>query len=170
MDLPDQALWDCYAGGQDEAFAEVRRRYQGELFRYLQLSLGEVGAAAAQLGRALGLARNHRGPHEGFDSLRGWLLAVATQACVPAHIPQDDGLAAWLSDLRRPKAGSEDELLREALRDIRHEVKQPFLLVVVMGLAVEEAAKACRFSVRRTERCVLRACRELAALRVFKGD
>ena len=162
--LSDEALWLSHAAGGDEAFSEVRRRHEGALFRYLQLSLGDVRAAAETLGQVLRLARAHRRPCEGFDSLRGWLFAVATQAAVPAHVPQQEGLSQMVADLKRPPPRAVEDALRRALADMQREVKQPFLLVMVMGLPLAEAARACRFPVHQAARRVLRACGELARL------
>jgi DNA-directed RNA polymerase specialized sigma24 family protein len=162
--LSDEALWLSHAAGGDAAFPEVRRRHEGALFRYLQLSLGDVRAAAETLGKVLRLARAYRRPYDGFDSLRGWLFAVATQAAVPAHVPQEEGLSQMVADLKRPRPKAVEDALKRALADMHREVKQPFLLVMVMGLPLAEAARACRFPVHQAARRVLSACGEFARL------
>lgn len=169
-DLSDESLWKAYVDGHDEAFAEVRRRYQGLLFRYLALSLNDVRAAAQQLGTVLCMAAAWRKPYEGFDSLKGWLLAVATQQVVPAHWREDHGLTEFLTDLKRREPVSAAEQIRHALADMKREERQPFLLVVAGGLSIAEAAKACRFTPDHTVRLIARACREFARSGVFSKE
>ena len=164
---PDDALWRAYVEGDDDAFAEVRRRYQPLLFRYLALSLSDLRQAAQHLGRVLTLVAAWRRPHEGFDSLKGWLLAIATQQVVPTHHREDPGLFDFLSDLRRSEPHDAEARARCALADMRREERQPLLLIVVGGLGLSEAARACRFRPERTARLVERAARELARSGVF---
>ena len=169
-DLADDALWLAYVEGRDEALNEVRRRYEADLMRYLQLSLQDAKAALQQLAHVLALVVRHRASFDGFDSLRGWLLAVATQTAAPAHARQDDGLMDFLNDLKRRQPVTDQEALQHALANVRHDVKQPFLLVMAMRLPLAEAAKACRSTEERTAGAVLRACRELTGLPAFRKE
>ena len=54
--------------------------------------------------------------------------------------------------------------LKHALADMHRDVRQPFLLVMVMGLSLAESARACRFPVDKAARRVLSACGEFARL------
>ena len=169
-DLPDEALWQAYVDGADEAFAQVRRRYQQDLFRYLVLSLSSTALAARELGRVLAGAAAFRRPPQGFDSLKGWLFAIATQGASPAHAGHEEGLLDSMKELARTESGTRHERVLLALRDLRRADRQPFLLVTVAGLSFAEAARACRFSVERTRRAVARAYRQLTGAEVFVGE
>jgi len=168
--LSDEALWQAYVKGNEAAFAEVQRRYRDLLFRYLALSLNELRPAIEQLGRLLSKVAACRRPYEGFDSLRGWLLAVATQQVVPAHHREDPGFSEFFSDLRRAQPADKEALVRRALADLRREERQPLLLTAVCGLSVAEAAKACRFTPQRTMALIQRAYREMIRSGVFSED
>ena len=168
--LPDEALWQAHVAGLDAAFSEVRRRYQDKLLRYLVLSLGDVHAAAQQLGRVLRAASDYREPLHGFDSLKGWLFAVATQGATPANAGHEEGFLDFLSEFRQGEPHSRQERILRALRDLRREHRQPFLLVTVAGLSLPEAAKACRFTVERTRGALARAYQQLAGSVVFAEE
>ena len=161
--LSDEELWSAYVAGSCEAFSEVRRRHQDALFRYLVLSLSDVGAAAVALARVLGLAAAYRKPYEGFDSLKVWLFAIATQQAASPQTREEQGLTQFISELRRPDANGRQEMLMRALADMQRDIKQPFLLVTGAWLSVSEAAKACCYTVERTRRCVERAYKEISA-------
>jgi DNA-directed RNA polymerase specialized sigma24 family protein len=161
--LSDDALWAAYVSGRDEALDEVIRRHGPELLRYLHLSLGDPARALEELGRSVCRAAAWRRPYEGFDSLRGWLLAVATQVSTPAAASHEEGLKEMLDDLRRGEPGTDQEALRRAVCDLRRDLRQPFLLTVVLGLSAAEATKACRATPAMVARNAARACRALAA-------
>lgn len=161
--LSDEALWAEYVDGSDAAFDEVRRRYQEPLFRYLLLSGTELRTASQALGQILCHASLHRRRLEGFDSLKGWLFAIATQQAVPAHVPEQEGLMDFISQMKRGEPTSPEDNLRRALFDVRRDLRQPFLLVAVFGLSIAQAARACRFPPDQTAHKLKRAYREISA-------
>jgi DNA-directed RNA polymerase specialized sigma24 family protein len=161
--LSDEALWEEYVDGSGEAFDEIRERYQNSIFQYLLLSGTDLRTAAEALGQILCQAATYRRHFEGFPSLKSWLFAIATQQAVPAHVPEQEGLIDFISELRHGEPSNREEKLRRALRDVRRDVRQPFLLVAAFGLDIAEAARACRFRPETTVKKVERGYREVAA-------
>ena len=161
--LSDDELWLSYIGGADGAFAEVRRRYEGELYWYLVLSLASPRRAAEQLAKVLGLAAAYRFPHEGFDSLKGWLYAIATQTAAHTGESEEPGLVDMVRESQRGQLPSDRERLMYAIFDLGRRERQPLLLVTVGRLSVSEAAGACNFTTDQTVTHIRKGLRELAA-------
>ena len=159
--LSDEELWQAYVGGDDAAFAEVRRRYEGSLYWYLVLSLSSPRRAAEGLVKVMGLAAAYRLPHSGFDSLKGWLYAIATQTVVPARAGEEFGLTDLLEDLKRQPAQSKREEALRALGDLKGDLRQPLLLVTVADLSIRETTKACNCTREQTADRIEKACRVL---------
>jgi len=159
--LSDEALWQAYVGGDDDAFAEVRRRYEGPLYWYLLLSLSSPRRAAEGLVKVMELAAAWRQPHDGFDSLKGWLYSIATQSVAFRRAGDEFGLSQFFEDLKMQPPRSRREKVIRALADLNRELRQPLLLVAVVGLSISEAARACNYTEQRTIACIERACRLL---------
>jgi DNA-directed RNA polymerase specialized sigma24 family protein len=158
----DERLWEAFVGGDDEALVVLERRYRAELFWYLLLSMGKQDAAARALRSTWALLAAFRAPHDGFGSFRAWLYAVATQNAVPATHPDAFGLGDLIDDLKRAPQTTERGRLFFYVTDMARALRQPFLLVTLAGLSVEEAAGACNFTVERTWGCLGKAYGEMA--------
>lgn len=161
---PDEQLWEAFVAGDRTALEALIERHRDGLYWYLVLSMGDQQAAAQQLLRVWELAVQYRGPLTGFDSFKGWIYAVATQNAVPATQHDVMGLTDLLDDVRRARVASPGSDVFYGIRDMLRPVRQPLLLVSLAGLTLEEAAKACNFTVERVERSVAEACRQLSKL------
>jgi DNA-directed RNA polymerase specialized sigma24 family protein len=159
---PDERLWEAFVGGDDQALSILERRHRVDLFWYLLLSTGKQDAAARALRSVWTLLAGFRAPYEGFGSFRAWLYAVATQNAVPATHPDTFGLTDLIDDLKRGKQSTGRSRLFFEVIDMARAERQPFLLVTFAGLTVEEAARACNFTVERTWRCLEKAYASVA--------
>ena len=108
------------------------------------------------------LAAAWRRPFEGFTSPRAWLFAIATQNFVPPYAREQEGLLDFVQEMKDRKALGEEAMWRRALNDMRREIRQPFLLVAVAGLSIEQTAAACRFSEEQVEKNLAIGYRRLA--------
>jgi len=160
--LSDEELWARFVAGEDDAFEALRSRYQDALYWYLLLSTGRQDAAMAHLRTLWATLAAWRQRFEGFDSFKAWLYAAATQNCVPATHPEPFGLGELIDDIKRGSPTSERARAFFALRDMTRQVRQPFLLVSVAGLSIQQAAKACNFTVERALAAVEQGFRMLA--------
>ena len=156
-DQSDERLWGSFVDGDDGALLVLERRYRAELFWYLLLSMGKQDAAARALRSTWTLLVGFRAPFEGFGSFRSWLYAVATQNAIPATHPDTFGLTDLIDDLKRGTSTTERGRLFYHVVDTARALRQPFLLVTLAGLSVEEAAKVCNFTVERAWRAVEKA-------------
>lgn len=164
----DEGLWHAFVGGDDEAVERLAERYRDDLYWYLFLSTGDQQAAAQHLLRVWELVAKYRRPLEGFDSFRHWVYAVATQNAVPATRPDTVGLGDLLDELKRSREVSQQAGVFYALRDLLRPVRQPFLLVAVAGLTIEQAARACNFREERIIKSIDQAIAQLAPLAAFE--
>lgn len=158
----DEQLWQRFVSGDDDALGVLESRYRLELYWYLLLSTGKQDAAARALRSAWTLLAAFREPLSGFGSFRIWLYAVATQNSVPATHPEPFGLTELVDDLKRGEKTSERGRLFYRIVDMARAARQPFLLVTLAGLSVDEAASACNFTVERTWRSLEQAYRSAA--------
>ena len=165
--LSDEDLWQRFVDGEDEAVRALAARYEREMFWYLLLSTGKQDDAARSCRGIWALLTAWRSSFEGFSSFRSWLYAVVTQNAVPATHPEAFGLSDLIDDLKRGEPGSRRARIFYALVDMSRSVRQPLLLTAFAGLTVEEAAKACNFTVARTRRCLVKACARLGRQSVF---
>ena len=165
----DEQLWGAFVRADDSALETLVDRYSSGLYWYLLLSTGNQQAAAQQAVSIWELVACYRRPFEGFGSFKSWLYAVATQNAVPAARREDLGLSGLLDDMRRSAQVSGKARTFFGIRDMVRSIRQPFLLVAVAGLTVEDAAKACNFSEERTVRSIEMACRQLGRARLSGG-
>jgi len=166
----DEELWASFVDGDDEALRELARRYRDELYWYLLLSTGAQQGAAQHLMNVWDILARWRRPYEGFGSFRNWIYAVATQNSVPATHPEPLGLMDLVNDLKRGKASTRRGRLFFQLTDLTRAVRQPFLLVTLGGLSIQETAAACNFTHRKTVACLEKACRFLRRSGMFEGE
>ncbi len=166
----DEELWASFVDGDDEALRALARRYRHELFWYLLLSTGTQQSAAEHLMNVWDILARYRRPYEGFEDFRSWLYAVATQNAVPATHPEQLGLMDLIEDLKRGQARTRRGRLFFELTDLTRPVRQPLLLVTVGGLNIDQAARACNFTRRKTEACLEKACRFLRRSGLFEGE
>jgi DNA-directed RNA polymerase specialized sigma24 family protein len=165
--LSDEDLWTRFVGGDDEAIGVLAGRHRDQVFWYLLLSTGKQDDAARNSRAVWALLAAWRAPYEGFGSFRSWLYAVATQNAVPATHPEMFGLGDLIDDLKRGEPESHRARVFYAIVDMTRAVRQPLLLTAVAGLTLEDAAKACNFTVERTRRCLARAYSQLAGQTAF---
>ena len=166
----DEQLWEWFVQGDDDALGVLEARYRAELHWYLLLSMGKQDGVARALKSVWTLLASYRQGFQGFPSLRTWLYAVVTQNCVPATRPDPFGLTDLVDDLRRGPQRTRREELFYRIVDMSREVRQPFLLTVLAGLSIEDAARACNFDIRRTWRCLERAYERLERGALFRGE
>jgi len=160
--LRDEQLWCAYVEGDDAALAEVIRRHGGGLYWYLLSSLVNQQRALDGMMEVLELAAAHRGPHDGFASLKGWLYAIATQKVVPTHRVEEPGLDDPMRQLMMSERAPEKHRRVFALADLQPRLRQPLLLLTQVQLPLEEAARACNYTEHRLIASVEEALRILA--------
>ncbi len=165
--LTDEELWSAFVYGQDAAVTALAERYEAELNWYLVLSAGKQDKAARHQRDVWAFLAAYRRPFEGFASFCSWLYAAATQNAVPATHPEMFGLGDLLDDIKRGEAEGRRAKLFFTIADMTKAVRQPFLLVTMAGLPVEEAAKACNFTVEKTLWSVESAYRQLERSGLF---
>jgi len=165
----DEELWTAFVRGDDSALDALVERYGDGLYWYLLLSTGKQDAAVQHLRNVWAALAAWRRPFEGFAGFRAWLYAVATQTCVPATHPEPFGLTDLIDDVKRGQQTSRRSKLFFAVKDMARAVRQPFLLVLVAGLTLEEAAAACNFTVGRTLSSLQKAFHRLARTDAFSG-
>ncbi len=158
----DEELWRSFVGGDDAALEALMGRYTDELFWYLLLSTGDQQEAARHLLNVWEIVARHRYPWEGFGSFKVWLYAVATQNALPPTHPEPMGLSHLISDLKRraPSSGPAEVFYRVV--DMQRAMRQPFLLATVAGLSLQETAKACNFTGKRTLALLEKAYRAMS--------
>ncbi len=166
----DEELWSDYIDGSEEAFIELRSRYRDSIFRYLLLSGIDTRDAAQMLGQIFCYMAAYRERPEGFDSIKEWIFAVTTQQALPAHVPDEQGFIGFIRELNDGQPTSQLERARRDLNDMQRDIRQPFLLVAVFGLGIEEAARACRFRPDKTAAKVELGFRRLAGSNSFIGE
>lgn len=166
----DEDLWRAFVEGDEEALTALVERYRDELYSYLLLSTGQPRSALQHFLDIWCLVARYRREYEGFESFRSWLYAVATQNAVPATHGESFGLTDLLADIRRGEPQSRQARLFSCIRDLTRGVRQPFLLVAFVGLPLDEAAKACNFTRKRTLRRMEKACRMLARTGLFEPE
>ena len=165
--LSDEQLWQAFVAGQDAALSVLCARHREALYWYLLLSTGKQDAAVQCLGNTWELLAAYRRPFEGFASFKSWLFAAATQNSVPATHPESFGLTDLVDDLKRGEQVGRRGKLFFCISDMARSERQPFLLVMLVGLSVPETAKACSFTVERTHKCLEKAFRRLARSELF---
>ncbi len=164
----DEALWERFVDGEDSALDALVRRHEDELYTYLLLSTRSPRTALQHLLNTWEIVAGYRRPYEGFGSFRSWLYAVATQNCVPATHSDTFGLGEVLADIRRAAPADRRSKIVHRLSDLTRRIRQPVLLVGVVGLSIEDASKVCNFTRSRTIAYLERACRFLARSGLFE--
>ena len=168
--MADDELWSEFVKGDDAAIRVLERRYRDELYWYVLLSTGKEDRTAVHLRDAWARLAAYRKPYDGFDSFRGWLYAVVTQNAVPAAHPELFGLADLVDELKRPELKDRRARLFFHIVDMTRAERQPFLLVTLAGLSVEQAAQACNFTPRRVRDALAMAFRGLSGSDLFRGE
>lgn len=120
--LSDSALATRAAGGDEEAFEEILRRYSPRVFRvcgrfFLKHSLVEDAAQETFL-RAFTHLRNF----EGRGSLEGWLTRIASTTCINILRSQKRSPSLTMSDLtERESEWLESNLTLRASASVRND-------------------------------------------------
>ena len=163
----DEALWAAFVGGDDGALRELAGRYAHELYWYLLLSTGKPRKAGECTEGAFRQIAAYRKEFEGFSCFRAWLYAVATQSAVPATRRDEFGFQDLIDDLSRLRSDTVRSRNFFGIVDLPRGMRQPFVLVTVVGLPVEDAACVCRMTRERTMKCIAKAYRVLSRNRSF---
>jgi RNA polymerase sigma-70 factor, ECF subfamily len=147
--MSERRLLDAARGGDENAFARLVEPYRGALHAHCYRMLGSVPDAEDALQEALLSAWRGLAGFEGRSSLRSWLYAIATNACLraierrpkrvlpidyaPAADPHD-GLGAplvesvWVEPYPDERLGLEDGLAGpEARYEQRESVELAFI-------------------------------------------
>lgn len=94
----DEELLTRYTRGQRDAFGELVRRYEGELFGYLRRYLGDSELAADVFQNTFLLVSTKAHQFEPGRAVRPWLYAIATNQAIDAMRREKRHHAARLDD------------------------------------------------------------------------
>ena len=163
----EQLLLEYVATGSQQAFAELVRLYERELYRYLYRRLNDAQLAEDAFQNTF--LQLHRKCHlfEPGRRLRPWLYTIASHQAVDllrrnrrhkavslnaaADDPETDQERRPLADFVDRAAVAPDERLKRhedrertrlALRNVPAKVRQVLTLIVYQGLAYREAAES----------------------------
>ena len=164
-DMTDEELLAAYrSGGNRQAFAELVRRYERELYSYLRRFLGDAVMAEDAFQGALLQVHLKCGQFEAGRKVKPWLYTIATHQAIDAQrrnkrhrmvsldrrtTADEDDLGSLVDLLVSREVGPTDHLEADERRDwIRKAVSQlpPTLLSAVtliyyQGLKYREAAE-----------------------------
>jgi RNA polymerase sigma-70 factor (ECF subfamily) len=150
---PDGALWDRVVAGEPGADAELVRRHQAFLMRFVSRMLGANDPTVddvVQMTFIAALADPHR--FDGRASVRSWLLGIAHNKARMAvrSRARRQNVVALFGSLRslwsttappRAEAREIGARIQEALETLDPDRRAVFLLVEVEGMTAAEAAK-----------------------------
>lgn len=165
----DEQLVARFQSGQRDAFGELVRRYEGELFGYLRRYVGNSELAADVFQNTFLLVFTKAHQFEPGRSVRPWLYAIATNQAIDAmrrqarhqvarldarldnadHSELDDGgqLVHYLQSdepgpLDQLEAAERRQLVRDSVEQLPDFLKQVVVLTFYQGLKQSEIAEA----------------------------
>ena len=162
----DDELLARFRSGQRDAFGDLVRRYEGELFGYLRRYLGDAELAADVFQNTFLLVFTKAHQFESGRPFRPWLYAIATNQAIDATRRQARHNAVRLDDATEALADGEssqlsrflesDEpgplelledaerrmLVRESIDELPDFLKQVILLTFFQGLRQSEVGEA----------------------------
>ena len=112
----DEELLARFQGGQRDAFGDLVRRYEGELFGYLRRYLGDSDLAADVFQNTFLLVFTKAHQFEAGRPVRPWLYAIATNQAIDAMRRQGRHQAVRLDDASDASDGDEGSQLARYLQ------------------------------------------------------
>lgn len=112
----DEELLARFQKGQRDAFGDLVRRYEGELFGYLRRYLGDSDLAADVFQNTFLLVFTKAHQFEAGRAVRPWLYAIATNQAIDAMRRQGRHQAVRLDDATDSADGDEGSQLARYLQ------------------------------------------------------
>ncbi|HUG83179.1 MAG TPA: sigma-70 family RNA polymerase sigma factor [Euzebya sp.] len=145
MQEPPPRLVRAAAAGDDEAFAELVRRAQPHLWRFLVHLVSDHDVAADLVQDTLVSAHRALPGFRFESSLSTWLLRIARNAATDHHrrSARQERLAARAAEVARSSVPdiSDAAEVRAAIAALPLHLREVFVLVEVFGLRYREAAE-----------------------------
>jgi RNA polymerase sigma-70 factor (ECF subfamily) len=179
VDAPAEDLleqrWVALAGqGDEQAFAELARSHQDQLYRVALRMLGDPGAAQDVVQDALLQAWQHLPGFRGEARFSTWVTRIVINRCHNAqrrlrptvalpHTADAEKVLPWApaADTDALAAGTRDAV-REALLSLPFDQRAPIVLTTFAGLTHAEAARVLGISEGAAKVRAHRARRTLA--------
>jgi RNA polymerase sigma-70 factor (ECF subfamily) len=112
----DEELLAQFQGGQRDAFGDLVRRYEGELYGYLRRYLGDGELAADVFQNTFLLVFTRAHQFEAGRPVRPWLYAIATNQAIDAMRRQGRHQAVRLDDATDATEGDDGSQLARYLQ------------------------------------------------------
>ena len=140
---PDPAVVRAASEGDVDSFAELVRGYQTPVYRFLRHFLGDPGMAEDVAQETFVRAYQRMGSFRFQSKFSTWVFSIARNAGVDAVRSQ--GRRLRLVERAAPPAPSVDPAasaeVTTALAALAPRLREPLLLVEVLGLTYREAAE-----------------------------
>jgi RNA polymerase sigma-70 factor, ECF subfamily len=162
---PEPALVRAASTGDTDAFAELVRAYQGPVQRFLRHLLGDATLAEDVAQETFVRAYQRMASFRSESKFSTWVFSIARNAGVDAVRARGRRLrlvdrAPTPSPAVHPEASAE---LAAALAGLPTELREPLLLVEVLGLTYREAADVLTMPEGTVKSRVFRARQVLVA-------
>jgi RNA polymerase sigma-70 factor (ECF subfamily) len=155
LDTTDADLLQRYAGGDDEAFAELVRRHKDRLWAVALRTMRSPEEAADALQDALISAARRTGQYRGDAAVLTWLHRIVINACLDrlrrnkvratVPLPDDPDRVLALESAEDPeREAALVEMRRDviaALRQLNADQRAALVLVDMEGYSIDEASE-----------------------------
>lgn len=144
MNEPDPALVWAARGGDVEAFGRLVRDYQADVWRFCMHILQNHSVADDATQECFVRAFRFMKTYKGRSKFSTWLLSIARN-CAMDEMRRSGRKRRVEQELRATRSPGTEELatsleIREALAELPAELREPVVLIDILGLSYAETA------------------------------
>ena len=166
MQEPDPRTLKAAERGDLDAFAELVRMFQADLWRFCVGLLRDEGAAEDAVQETFLKAFRHLARYKGRSKFSTWLVSIARNSAYDElrRSARTDRTTGRL-ELERPREVGDETAgveVREALASLPIELREPVVLIDVFGNSYRDAAEVMGLPVGTVKSRVHRAREQLA--------
>lgn len=116
MERTDELLWEAYRQGDENAFPELVRRYQGPLFGYLMRMTGDRGTAEDLFQETFLRIHNKAHTFRANNRFKSWLYTIATRITIDHRRSRQSRPQLELLEHQTTEAASETNPATDAVQ------------------------------------------------------